>query len=183
MRGWGREPPGEFVIALAVLLVACGAGSAKLLGVPVHRPVGLIIRATPAVAAKADRRGMRDMADALVGAMKEKGISSYVAEEGQVVPAPRIDLFITRWEAPGGKRMSSATASYFLGVVGTAELIAHAHDVELECTVTREGEATPVGKHAFFAESGEAVASDIVSRVFTDQTTLETPSPAQKPPR
>jgi hypothetical protein len=167
-------------VVVGFVLMGCGAGSPKLVGVPVKHPIGVIIKATPAVQAKSDRRGMRDLADVLLEGMKEKGLAGYVAQEGELVPPPRLELYITRWEATGEKRVSGYTAQLFVGIAATASAAVHAHDIELECSVVREGDATPADHHVYAGETGDAVARDILARVFTDQRVIHDPVPYER---
>ena len=166
----------------ALVVVACGAGSTKLLGSPVQSPVGLVIKASPQVVAHSDLRGLRDMADDLIEGMKEKGVAGYVVEEGRPMPPPRLELFVSRWDALGGKRMSSSTATsaFGLGLIGSAVQAVHAHDVRVECTVFRENEHTPADHHIFEAEDANAVSSAIIHRVFTDQRVVEDRAPIDR---
>jgi hypothetical protein len=75
---------------MAVALVTgCGAGSAKLLGVPARRPIALVFTSTPAVAAKSDRRDMNRMAAELLEGMQTKGlILSQAFTEDRSFPPP-----------------------------------------------------------------------------------------------
>jgi hypothetical protein len=102
-------------LAACVLATACaGTGSAKLLGAPVHGPVALVFRATPEVAAKSDRRALEAFARALIAGPKRKSIVGTLATPGE--PAPRLEFMLERWDALGGRRLNSATASSGLAV-------------------------------------------------------------------
>jgi hypothetical protein len=162
---------GSTMALIFLAAAACGAASTKLLGAPVHRPIALVFTTTPEVAAKADRRGMRVMADDLVEGIKARGLSAYQPVDGQAAPPPRLDCFIKRWDALGGRRLgaSSYGGQLILGVFAAPVAAAHARDVEVECSVIREGEAVPADRYLFTGESGNAVASDILDRVFTDK--------------
>jgi hypothetical protein len=122
------------------------------------------------------------MADDLIEGMKEKGVSAYVVEEGRPMPPPRLELFVSRWDALGGKRMSSSAASSSLGLgfIGVGVQAAHAHDVRVECTVFRENEHTPADHHVFEAENASDVSSAILDRVFTDKSVVLDPAPIQR---
>lgn len=164
----------------ALVVVACGAGSTKLLGSPVKSSVGLVIKASPQVVAHSDLRGLRDMADDLIEGMKEKGISGYVVEEGRPMPPPRLELYVARWDALGGKRASASALGF--GLVGVGIDAAHARDVRVECTVFREGERTPADHHVFEAADASAISSAILDRVFTDKTEVTDPAPIHRGP-
>jgi hypothetical protein len=162
---------GSTMALVFVAATACGAGSTKLLGAPVHQPIALVFTTTPEVAAKADRRGMRVMAQDLVDGIKAKGLSAYLPVGEQPAPPPRLDCFIKRWDAIGGRRLgaSSYGGELILGVFAAPVAAAHARDVEVECSVIREGEAVPADRYLFTGETGNAVARDILDRIFTDE--------------
>jgi hypothetical protein len=111
------------------------------------------------------------MADDLVDGIKAKGLSAYLPVDGQAAPPPRLDCSIKRWDAVGGRHLgaSSYGGGLMLGIFAAPVAAAHARDVEVECSVTREGEAIPADRYLFSAESGNAVASDILDRIFTNE--------------
>jgi len=169
--------------AVAVALVtACGAGSAKLLGAPVRRPIALVFRSTPEVAAKSDRRDMNRMAAELLDGIQKKGLVGYVPAEGQAAPPPRIEFFVKRWDAPSGKRLTGYWAGVLVGIPASVNDAVHAKDVQIECKVVREGESTPADTRLFVGETGDDVASDILSQAFSDDNRFPPPA-APHPPR
>lgn len=164
---------------MAVALVTgCGAGSAKLLGVPARRPIALVFTSTPEVAAKSDRRDMNRMAAELLDGMQKKGLVGYVPAEGQAAPPPRIELFVKRWDAPSGRRLTGYWAGVLFGIPASINDAVHAKDVQIECKVVREGESTPADTHLFVGETGDDIASDILSQAFTEDRSF--PPPAVK---
>jgi hypothetical protein len=159
-----------FAVFLVLASLSCAA-SPKLLGTPVKTPLALVFRGTPEVAAHSDWRSIRSTADALLEGMKERGIAGYMPNPGVEVAAPRIELFIRHWAAKDGKKNVSpgAAAIIFGGLVGATIGLAHAGDVVVDCTVYREGEEAPWFRRRFVASTGEALASAILSRVFTER--------------
>jgi hypothetical protein len=164
------------ILALSLVTSACGAGSTKLLGTPVRRPIALVFRATPEVAAHSDRRALQAFGQSLIDGLNEKGLVGYLTAEGEAAPAPRLEFMIHRWLALGGKRLSPYWAGVIFGVPAAAANIAHASDVQVDCSVIREGETTPADHYLFIGQTGDAVASEILERVFTDELSIERPA-------
>jgi hypothetical protein len=168
-------------VALAFVLAACGAGSAKLLGAPVHQPIALVFTGTPEVAAKSDRRGMNAMAATLLEGMKKKGLVGYVPAEGQAAPPPRIELFVKRWDALGGHRLTGYWAGVLFGVPALVNDSVHAKDVQVECRVVREGESAEADRRLFTGETGDDIADQVLSHAFSDERTLAPPAETRAP--
>jgi hypothetical protein len=168
--------------ALALALVtACGAGSTKLLGMPVRRPIALVFTSTQEVAAKPDRRDMNRMAAELLDGMQKKGLVGYVPAAGQAAPPPRIELFVKRWDAPSGKRLTGYWAGVLGGIPASVNDAVHAKDVQIQCKIVREGESTPADTRLFVGETGDDVASDILSQAFSEDKSFPPPPATHSP--
>ncbi len=168
---WGVR--GALLLSLSSL--GCGAGSSKLLGAPVHRPIALVFRATPEVAARADRRSLQAFGQSLLEGLREKGLVGCLAPEGEPAPAPRLEFMVERWDALGGKRLGRYAAGVIFGLPAAVASLVHARDVQVDCSVVREGETAAADHYLFIGETGDDVASEILTRVFTDETRLERP--------
>jgi hypothetical protein len=175
----------HLAVALGLGTAGC-ASSTKLLGTTVKQSVAVVFRSTEEVATKADRRSMRVMADTLLTGMRERGVSGYMPPSGADVPAPRIELFVKKWELTGGRKMSDSTAGLlFGGVIGAAIATrgaAHSHDAVVDCSVYRTGDKVPAFRHVFNGDTAHGVANQILDRVFTERTgdTGQDPAPATK---
>jgi hypothetical protein len=164
-------------IVFAAFMASCGAGSTKLLGRPVHRPIALVVKVAPEVSPEADESRMRLMAYGMLQRLEERGLTGYVPEKGHAAPPPRLELTIKRWDEHDGEGVSPRTAGFLVGgEIGTAILLAHAGDVQIECSVVREGDAAPADRYLFVGETSEAVADQILNRVFTDKERIERPT-------
>jgi hypothetical protein len=154
-------------VIAAVTCLAC-AGSPKLLGAPVRKPIALTFNATPDAAAHLDRAALAITIAHLKEGLKDRGIESYTPGLGEPAPPPRIDLSVTHWVGKVDVGREAGPNNFWV-----APLIAHAvhdRDVEIECFVLREGDAKPSFHHAFSGYSGKDVADQILSRIFSDRT-------------
>lgn len=159
------------VIASTTLtLVACAA-SPKLLGAPVQKPIALTFNATPEVAGHLDPAALAITIEHLKEGLKERGIASYTPKIGEPAPAPRIDLSVRHWQGKVDIGREMSPGSYWAGLIGPPGVTQaiHAHDVEIECIVLREGDRKPTFRHTFAGYSGKDVVDDMLSRIFTDK--------------
>jgi hypothetical protein len=131
----------------------------------------LVFRAPPEVAARADWKSMKEMADTLITSMKERGVAAYMPLPNVAAPAPRIEIFVRHWEARDTKtHLRPSTAAILVGgAIGAGVQLAHARDVEVDCAVVREGESGPFFRHHFVASTGDEVAEHILDRIFTEK--------------
>lgn len=152
----------------ALAFVAC-AGSPKLLGSPVRKPIALTFNAIPEVAGHLDQAALAITIAHLKEGLADRGLASYTPQVGEPAPPPRIDLSVRHWVGKVDIGREASPNNFWLpGAVISSAL--HEHDVEIECIVLREGDHAPSFRHVFWGYSGKDVVDDILSRIFTSRT-------------
>lgn len=156
------------VAAATLTLVAC-AGSPKLLGAPVRKPIALTFNATPELAEHLDQAALAITIAHLKEGLADRGLTSYTPKAGEPAPPPRIDLSVRHWVGKVDVGLEASPNNFWVpgSVIGSA---IHARDVEIECVVLREGDKAPSFRHTFAGYSGKDVVDEILSRIFTSRT-------------
>ena len=155
------------VVLFGVVTSSCASQSApKLVGQPIKKEVALLVRVSDAAAETDDLGGTAGLVDGVTESLGELRVENQVfAADDDHPPAPRIELWVERWDAGDRKERTGATLATEgigtagavvpgLGVVGA---LFTAGGYSVLCKVYTKDGARPARVHRY---SGMLIDSD-----------------------
>jgi hypothetical protein len=170
---------------VALLAVACGS-SRLLLGHPVTAPLSILVRVAPDVANNDDGGGIAAMADAMLEALRQRGIVATIyAAPDEHPPPPRIEVWVSGFDAGSssarrGGQMGAATGAAAgvpaIGLAGAVVNLAGSGSLKVECLVYEEDNFDASYDHVYeyrilgdedaATNAGESLGEQIINDVF-----------------